>query len=216
MRNSFDARRNLNFSVMPKSNMPRLVSIVGGDGEREAVPILIRRIARDIDPGLVPDVRPVLRVPESRLIKPDELERTVDLAARKLEGPGGIFILLDCDDGCPAVDGPALLKRAAGVRPDIPVAVVLAKREFEAWFLATAESLRGRRSLPANLTAPQDPESIRGAKEWLTDKMPDGQSYSETTDQAALTDLFDMNVARRADSFDKCYREVSQLLTKLR
>ena len=196
--------------------MPRLAAIVGGDGEREAVPILIRRIALDIDPGLVPDVRPVLKVPESLLLKADEFERALEFAARKLAGRGGILVLLDCDDGCPAKDGPALLKRAACVRPEIPVKVVLAKREFEAWFLAAAESVRGQRGLPADLTAPTDPEAIRGAKEWLTNKMPDGRSYSETTDQPALASLFDMDAARRSDSFDKCYREVSQLLTLLR
>ena len=39
--------------------MLRLAAIVGGDGECEAAPILVRRIARTLDPGLVPVVRPV-------------------------------------------------------------------------------------------------------------------------------------------------------------
>ncbi len=196
--------------------MLRLAAIVGGDGECEAVPILVRRIARALDPGLIPVVHPVLRVPESRLIKQGELERTVELAARKLGGQGGILIVLDCDDGCPAEDGPKLLGRAVAVRSDIPISVVLAKREFEAWFLAAAESLRGRRGLSGNLTAPPDPEAVRGAKEWLADRMPQDQAYSETTDQPALTHLFDLGAARRADSFDKCYRAISQLLNQLR
>jgi hypothetical protein len=59
-----------------------IAAIVGGHGEVEAVPILIRRIANDIDPSLIVTVDPVLRVPESRLMKPQELERTVELAAR--------------------------------------------------------------------------------------------------------------------------------------
>ena len=127
--------------------MVRLASIVGGDGECEAVPILVRRVALILDPGLVPIVRPVLHVPESRLVKPGELERTVELAARKLGGQGGILIILDCDDGCPAKDGPDLLRRASAARRDLPISVVLAKREFEAWFLAAAESQRGCRGL---------------------------------------------------------------------
>lgn len=201
---------------MRKPDRPRLAVIVGGAGECEAVPILVRRIARTIDPGLTPDVKPVLRVSESRLVKQGELERTVELAARKLGGQGGVLILLDCDDGCPAQDGPALLARASAARPDIPIAVVLAKREFEGWFLAAAESLRGRRGLVDDLTAPEDPEAIRGAKEWLTDRMPPEQAYAETADQPALTELFDLQAARRADSFDKCYREIVALLGKLR
>ena len=35
-------------------------------------------------------------------------------------------------------------------------------------------------------------------------------------DQAALTQIFDMAAARRADSFDKCYREITGLLNRLR
>lgn len=196
--------------------MLRLAAIVGGDGECEAVPILVRRIALILDPGLSPIVQPVLRVPESRLVKQGELERTVDLAARKTAGQGGILILLDCDDGCPAKGGPELLKRAVAARRDIPISVVLAKREFETWFLAAAESLRGRRGLADDLTAPSDPEAIRGAKEWLATRMPLEQAYSETTDQPALTEHFDLEAARRADSFDKCYREIVHLLNRLR
>ncbi len=196
--------------------MLRLAAIVGGDGECEAVPILVRRIALTLDPGLTPIVKPVLRIPESRLIKQGELERAVDFAARKTGGQGGILILLDCDDGCPAQEGPAMLTRASAARPDVPIATVLAKREFEAWFLAAAESLRGCRGLADDLAAPPDPEAIRGAKEWLTSNMPSDQAYSETADQPALAELFDLKAACRADSFDKCYREIVQLLNRLR
>lgn len=196
--------------------MLRLASIVEGHGECDAVPILVRRIGETFEPPLVAVVQPVIRVPASKLMQRGELERAVELAARKNAGQGGVFVLLDCDDGCPAEDAPALLKRAVSARSDIPVSVVLAKREFEAWFLAAAESLRGRRGLPEDLTGPLDPEAIRGAKEWLQDRMPRGQSYTEASDQPALTAIFDINAARRADSFDKCHREIVRLLNQLR
>jgi len=196
----------------------RIAAIVEGHGECEAVPILIRRIAETIDPGFVPKVLPPLRVPASRLLKEGELERSVNLAARKLQRRGGIVIIVDCDweDGCPAEDGPMLLKRSVAARGDLPIAVVLAKREFEAWFLAAADSLRGKFGLPGDLESPAYPESIRGAKEWLTDKMPPGRAYAETTDQPAFAAVFDMNTARRADSFDKCYRDIKNMLEQLR
>jgi hypothetical protein len=101
------------------------------------------------------------------------------------------------------------------VRGDLPIAVVLAKKEFEAWFLAAAESLRGKHGLPNDLQSPAEPENIRGAKEWLTGLMPYGRSYAETTDQPAFTAIFDMSKARRADSFDKCYREIERMLKQL-
>ena len=128
--------------------MLHLASIVEGHGECEAVPILVRRIAQTLDVALTVSVHPVLRVPGSRLAKQGEIERTVELAARKNAGQGAILVLLDCDDGCPTEDAPALLKRATTARPDLHVSVVLAKREYEAWFLAAAESLRGQRGLP--------------------------------------------------------------------
>jgi hypothetical protein len=196
----------------------RIAAIVEGHGECEAVPILIRRIAETIDPGFVPKVLPPLRVPASRLLKEGEIERSVNLAARKLQGRGGIVIIVDCDweDGCPAEDGPMLLKRSVAARGDLPIAVVLAKREFEAWFLAAADSLRGKFGLPGDLESPAYPESIRGAKEWLTEKMPPGRAYAETADQPTFTAIFDMNSARRADSFDKCYRDIRSMLEQLR
>lgn len=131
----------------------RIAAIVEGHGECEAVPILIRRIAETIDPGFVPKVLSPLRVPAFRLLKEGEIERSVDLAARKLQGKGGILIIVDCDweDGCPAEDGPVLLRRAVAARGDLPIAVILAKREFEAWFLAAAESLRNSFGLPGDL-----------------------------------------------------------------
>jgi hypothetical protein len=96
------------------------------------------------------------------------------------------------------------------------LAVVLAKREYETWFLAAAESLRGKRGLPGDLEPPPTPEDIRGAKEWLRKRTPPGRKYSPTANQAALTQLLDFEQARqRSPSFDKCWRELTQLLIRL-
>ena len=134
----------------------RLAAIVEGHGEREAVPLLVRRIAAAVDPSLVVEVRPVLRIPASRLLREGELERQVELAGRWVAPHGAILVLLDChaDGSCPAVDGPNLLERMRAARPDLATSVVLAKKEFEAWFLASATSLRGHRRLAQDLTPP--------------------------------------------------------------
>lgn len=194
-----------------------LSCVVEGHGEVQSLPILLRRIAEDIASALSLHVPRPIRVARSKLIRAgqvqtNELARVVQLAARQVAGPGGILILLDADDDCPAQLAPVLLEQAVQVCPHVPVGVVLAKREFEAWFLAAAESLGGHCGLPMNLTSPPNPEAIRGAKEWLRQQMSAERTYRETIEQASLTARFDINLARRAPSFDKCYRTVVGLL----
>jgi Domain of unknown function (DUF4276) len=192
----------------------KLVCIVEGHGEVDAVPLLLRRLALAIRPGLSLQIEQPLRVSRNRLVKPRELERAVELAGRRAGPQGAVLLLLDSDDECPAHLAPSLLSRARETRSDLAIGVVLAKREFEAWFLAAAESLRGKRGLNPGLNAPDDPESIRGAKEWLTAHMEPGRRYVETLDQAALAAVFDLERARRASSFDKLYREVASFLAR--
>ena len=193
-----------------------LSCIVEGHGDVSAVPILVRQIAQAWDSTSNVHVGPCLRVPRYRLVKDGELERAIELAARKMQSKGAILVLVDSDDDCPAQLGPELLRRAQKQRATSPIAVVLAKFEFENWFLAAAESLRGKRGLPHDLQEPAEPEGIRGAKEWLSAQMPPGRSYREILDQPALTAALDLNSARRARSFDKCYRDITSLLDRVK
>jgi hypothetical protein len=192
-----------------------IACIVEGHGDVEAVPILIRRIAAVVDPSVVLDLKKPIRVGRNKLVKSGEIERSVKLAAATTSGRGAVLVLVDADDDCPAELGPKLLTRARVARGDVPLAVVLAKREFEAWFLAAAASLAGRRGLDASLVPPPDPEGRRNAKGWLTDHKTDGHAYSETMDQPALAAVFDLNLARQAGSFAKCFRDVERLLHEL-
>jgi hypothetical protein len=190
----------------------KIVPLVEGHGDVEAVPVLLRRVAQER--GIFDlEVATPIRVPRSRLIKPGELEKGVELASRKGGPDGAILVVLDADDDCPAALGPSLLQRAQAARPDRTVSVVLAKREFESWFLAGAESLRGQRGLASDLATPPEPESIRGAKEWLRQRMPGTHGYRETVDQAPLAQALDLQSARRkSDSLDKFMREAALLL----
>jgi hypothetical protein len=186
-------------------------AIVTGHGEVQAVPILIRRVGAYVGVAGVQVPRPPFRVPEGKLKKPDELERAVRLVSRQVGPEGGVLILLDCDDGCPAGEGPKLLDVARHAANDVRVEVVMAKREYEAWFLAAAESLAGKRTLPEVLEHPDDAEAVRNAKGWLDTRMKRG--YSETLDQPAFSQLFDLAVAReRSKSFDKLVRAVAALV----
>ena len=189
--------------------------IVEGHGEVEAVPILIRRVASNLYPELGIDIPHPIRISRDKIVKEDQLEGVVELAAQNISSQGAIFILLDSDDDCPAQLGPELLCRALQVRNDLPIAVVLAKHEFEAWFLAAAKSLRGYKGLKNDLEPPNNPEEIRDAKGWLKQRR-NNRKYRETVDQPGLTARFDFDQARQADSFDKCYRDIVRLLNELR
>ena len=186
--------------------------VVEGHGDFKAAPILFRRIGYDIDSSVPLDVQQPIRRPRSSLVRTaGELERAVELAALKARPRGGVFVLLDSDDDCLAELAPRLLALAESAAMGLPVSVILPQREFEGWFLAAAESIRGKRGLPADLAPPQNPEEIRGAKGWLRERMH-GHVYSETIDQPALAAVFDLNQARAAKSFDKCYRELARLI----
>ena len=193
--------------------MVTIASIVEGKGEVEAVPILLRRVAAQLSPdGYVNALRPI-RVKRNQILKEGKLERAVELAARQIgQGRGGILILLDSDDDCPKQIAEAVLRRAYAARADRHTRVVLPKREYEAWFLAAAHSIAGLRGIDESTAPPAEPESIRGAKGWLSRRMPANRAYSPTRDQPALTKVFDMDAARTASSFDKLWRDVKCLL----
>ena len=195
--------------------IPTLVLIVEGHGEVEAAPLLIRRLVLAIDPQRQVRLPPPIRVKRDRFIRQEqEFTRTVELAALKVVERGAILILLDADEDCPAERGPELLERARCCRPDRHLSVVLANREFESWFLAGARSLRSFRGLPEDLSPPEKPEQIRGAKEWLDRRMVDCR-YRETRDQAALVSRLDLEAAEAAPSFRRLRREIERLLVEM-
>ena len=192
--------------------MARIVPIVEGHGDRSAIRTLIHRVAAEFCPAAV-DVAAAVRVPRTKLLREGELERAAALAVYALAGnTGGVLVLVDADDDPACEPGPQLLQRIREARPHLAAEVVLAEREFEAWGLAAARSLRGWRGLPDDLEPPGDPQSVRGAKEWLTNRMTG--AYSPTADQASLAYRMDLHAARSASSFDKFCRAVCSLASR--
>lgn len=188
-----------------------LVPIVEGHAEVESVPVLLRRLLTARGRYTVQIARPV-RVKRNRVVRAGELERACELARSRTEGCDAILILLDADEDCPKELAPILLERARRAAAGRPVGVILAKSEFEAWFLGALESLRGVRGLPSDAAAPESPEDIRGAKECLERLMTTGRTYVEVDDQPALAEQFDLEMARRrCPSFDKLVRDVEDL-----
>jgi hypothetical protein len=185
--------------------------VVEGHAEVAAVPVLLRR-QRDAAPAYEIDINPPIRKKRGELVDESQLRKAVRLALKQ-EACGAILVLFDSDDDAPCELGPQIQAWAQDEAGQTPCAVVLAHREYEAWFLAAIESLRGLRGVRAEAESHPDPEAPRGAKGQLEQRLADGRSYSETTDQAAFTAKFDMaQTYRRCRSFRRMVRAFGLLV----
>jgi len=198
---------------MPASDVVQIGLIVEGHGDAQAAPVLIRRLVSVIDSNLSVAFQ-VRRIPKSQLLQQGELERAVEALTRQIGRHRRLLVLIDADDDCPKNLAALMNDRCKTAHPDVSVSVVIANKEYEAWFLASARSLTGHSGLEKQLDPPNEPESIRGAKEWLSAHMAAGQSYSETRHQAAFSAVLDFSEARLARSFKKLEKEVIRLVTQ--
>ena len=174
--------------------------IVEGDGEVSAVPVLLRRL-RDAAGAYSLGVNAPIRRARTDLVREDGVRKAVRLA-RLQQDCAAILIMFDSDDDCPKEIAPLIQAWAQTESSPIPCFVVIPTREYEAWFLATVESLRGVRGILVDATSHAAPESPRGAAEELRKRMTPNRRYSKRADQPALTDRFDMAMAyRRCRSF---------------
>jgi hypothetical protein len=197
--------------------MPKIVPIVEGPGEVKSVPALLSRI-------LVEMARYDVQVDEARnahgcsnLLKPGGLEKFVEIAA-SVPDCGTILILMDADRQCAVQIAQDFSRRVQAIHIHRPVQIVIAKCEYEAWFLASLETiaghnLEGRPGLPAGLTYNGEVEARIGVKEWLNQHFQKGRIYKETGDQVLMTRLIDTEHARRRSrSFRRLWHAVEEAL----
>ena len=188
--------------------------LVEGHSEVESVPILVRRFVEDFGAYDIPVNRPI-RVKRYQVVKQGNLEKAVETAIRLYPDTKALILLLDADDDCPKYLAPELLRRLRQ-STDRVCSVVLAKAELESWFIASVVSLRSRRGVRDDASPPENPEEVRGAKEWLT-RVMEGNTYVETDDQHAFSALFDRNQAyERCRSFRKFHKDIIGILSELR
>ncbi|MFF7647052.1 DUF4276 family protein [Streptomyces canus] len=194
---------------------PVIASIVEGHGEEKALPVLLRRLIAHLQPSTYADIQRPYRIPRDRMLRRDVLGKALTVVTARDPAPTGVLVLLDADDDCAVNLAERLRTHARATHEHVPLVAIAAVREFEAWFLAGAAGLAGQAGLPQPLAPPAVPETIRGAKEWLSDRMPRGSTYQETSHQPSFVTLFDLDAARAAaPSFDKFCRDVHFLLTR--
>ena len=198
----------------------RLVPVVEGEGEAKAVPVLLRGIATWLAPERHVSVQRPVRVPRDSFVRNAE-ERRKALAyavhaCLRANGSGHILVLLDADDDCPATAAPALAESCAAIVGDrTGLSVVLANREYEAWFLASRERLQGIRDFDLGRLREHwdevDPDAPRNAKGLVREAT--GRRYGPVKDQAALSAKIDPRLAcERSRSFRKLVDECRRAL----
>ena len=186
--------------------------IVEGHGEVSAVPVLLWRL-RDLAQAFALDINAPIRRKRSELVQETGLRRSIQLA-RIQPNCGSIVVLFDSDKDCPREVAPQLQEWAQAEAGNIPCRIVLATKEYEAWFLASIESLRGLRGIRDDAISHPDPEAPRGAKSQLEERMRSGRSYSERADQPALSAGFAMRPAfKKCRSFRHLVKSFGELAT---
>lgn len=189
--------------------MKRLVCIVEGKGDVEAMPTLCNRILHHLGAQTWFADKQAIRAPRGKLVdatakgpakpcKATEVARFLAIAAAR--EPDAVLVLCDADDECPdawATTMPALTHTRR------PVASVMAVREYESWLLWALDT--------ATLTAAKlpDPERVRDAKGALARIDP---NYQPSIHQLPRTRALDIkHVATRSRSFNKLVRELARL-----
>lgn len=187
--------------------------VVEGHGEVAAVAVLLRRLIDEAHSWEVDVGRPIRRS-RSEFSTENGVAHAVGLA-RTRPSCGGILLLFDSDDDCPAEMGPRVQGWANNASGATPCAVCMAHREYEAWFLATADTLREHKAMKADAEPHPSPESPRGAKGELERRMA-VDDYKESMHQAAFSATMSLAAAfQRSRSFRKLVTSFGALMASM-
>ena len=212
--------------------MKSIVLCVEGDGEVEAMPLLVKKVlaAKGLSNTVCVDPIQPFRVGGFFGLFPRGFEKWQKYvqAAMRRKHAGGVLLILDSDvltdkqsrTSCPVETARQLVQAASivGAGTRFPLAVVFACQEFESWFisaftqLAGKQLLGGRQIRTAAIDPPPNPEiAPKAAKAWLSRHIDGG--YKQTRDQLALTELLTVDDLRSGGcrSFERLESAVDQL-----
>ncbi len=190
--------------------MNRLVCVVEGHGEVDAIPVLCHRVLNHLGvTGWFVDNAPI-RQPRSSLVdasrpgprRPGRDEGILRAATLvRSRRAQAALLLCDEDDDCAAAWGPDASARMRKMFNNS--LAVMAVREYETWLLLAREdsALEG--------ASIRQPEKVRDAKKSLSLLVP---GYLPTTHQLRETRGVDVGFLRsRSRSFDKFVRSIERL-----
>jgi Domain of unknown function (DUF4276) len=193
--------------------MKRILPVVEGDGDLQAVPELIRRVLHERQRFDVTVCRPHKRddLPKVRS-RFDDYFRTA-----LLEGCPILWVMdYDCATCADqAKDVKELAARASKLARGAAFEFVFLVQEFESLFLADHETTRQVfDNIDAAHRFPSDAESVRDAKGWISSARPKGFAYKPTQHQQRLASLVDLGRLRsRSPSFVRFESAVDRLIS---
>lgn len=193
--------------------MRSLLTIVEGDGDVRALPVLMRNIfaARGVF-----DVN--LLAPQRRGEYPSVARHFDNYFQAAVKWNSPILWIMDFDAkgyDCPYKEADKLLQRATKLRPKWPIEIAFLVKEYETLFLHDENATRSIfPDIPKHVVFPTEPETIRGAKEWLSKARPSpGSAYKETVHQAKITAHLDLELLReKSADFAHLERSVLKLI----
>ena len=200
------------------SEVPSIVPIVEGPGEREAVPLLLRHLLQQIL------VRYDLIVAQPIVTNgKGNMDRRLDkyLKYARIQKADGIIIVRDADDDCPYLTAHNMAKKVQVMNLGVPVVIVCPKPEFEAWFIGSlagsyAASIREYLELLPTIAVPSNVEMLGDAKGWISRQMPEGKMYKPTRHQAKLAARICVNEASlNCRSFRRLRHAVEELVAAM-
>ena len=198
--------------------MVTIVPVVEGDGDAAAFPELLVRILwgkfNRYDVSVAQGKTNVVKANSKDKLVADP-GRFLRHAQRK-PGCGAILILVDADNECPVSLAKRLSQLCDEIGTSCPVQIVCTRRSYESWFLASLDTIKGLHGISDTASLSRDAEDVPNPKDWITDQMPDGRTYKETTHQAPFSRVIDLDLAHRnSRSFRRLCHAVEQLLTAL-
>ncbi len=135
--------------------------IVEGEGEVGAFPVLLRRLIFEF--GCHEDVGTPFLEMRTGITQKEKFTRALQVVSNK-PSTRAVIVLFDADGDCARDIIPQMRQWSQEIIPSTPCAVVMARQEYEAWFIAALESLRGKRRIRNNAQHNRDPDLSSGQK----------------------------------------------------
>jgi hypothetical protein len=177
------------------------VLLVEGDGDKDAVPFLLRRMFPEMGkPECTPAPRPIMCGEVKKLKRPGELEKFVEYACRRSDGDS-VILTVDCDDDCPKHLVKEFSRRADPIAMATrkKVGIAFMYREFETLFLFSLPELAAAHPTfewqIEGIDPYRDWTLVRGAKGALNGLMR-SYYYKETRDQVRFVSNLDLQQLR--------------------